>query len=217
MKKITLLLGISLFCLNSSVLSKCNEDCYVYVGDQYYWPNTGNYSFTLDTIINSDRIISIPVRYYYFETGSDCWVNVASYAWYKNGNFISNSSTYTVTDTGYYVGVFPILDSSLNSCNCIIDTYYVYLRISEFVTTSVGQINTSPTFFITPSLSSGTYSIKSQTPLTQIQITDAAGKTVFASSQNISSLDLSALRSGIYFYYVEDKSLRVYRGKLIKD
>jgi hypothetical protein len=210
MKKMTLLLTISLLMSAADVSAKWYRMFYFYIGSNVYSQRTPEtlYTFHLDTLVADEQSISIALAYsIYWGDGFESWDHMTSFSWYMNDVLVSNDSEYVATDTGNYKGVFINLYS---------DTLYAYLHIGYDNATSVKEI-TNSSFSMYPSISTGVFSLKTKTPLTKIIITDATGKTVFTSTQNLPFIDISNLPEGIYFYYVEDKSLQVYRGRLVKN
>jgi hypothetical protein len=211
MKTLTLLAGIFLLSFSSSdVLAKCYLQQTFYIGDsQYHSYQSTSYTFHLDTSVSSSQVISIPIHYYgaYVSVdGCDEWV--ISYSWKKNGVFVSTAQIYTVTDTGFYEGQFSFSGGSQKSAT---------LHVGHLVVTSINELNTDTKFSFYPSHSSGIFQIKSEQALTNIMISDNMGREVFNTSENLSSINISGLPKGVYFYYVEDKFNRAYKGRIIKD
>jgi hypothetical protein len=208
MKYLTLLFGILLFSL-SNVLAKCYREADFYIGASHYHRSTDfNPSFAIDTLIDTSEPISISVKYNYEEYGKDCWDYPLSYEWKKNGVIVSTSQVYTIVDTGSYMARITMQSGHIQ---------YATLHVGSLQMISVNEISSADKFSFYPSLSSGIFQIKSEQSLTKIQILDTRGRLVFNESENLSSIDLSGFSAGVYFYYVEDKSGQVYRGRIIKD
>jgi hypothetical protein len=216
MKKLfLLLLACSLLFCSSHTAAKCYTYNDLYVGSSIYHSTNYTYTYNLDTSFSTDDQINLAIHYYYSRQGEYCYEGIVSQTWYKNGAPVSDSAMYTVTDTGMYQGEFLILQN--NNGFPINFTKYVYLHIGYYDVTAVSGINSGAIMFaVLPSVQNGVFKVQSSTPLKTIVIGDAAGRIVLMATENLSSLDISRLPSGIYFYYAEDKSLRIFRGRIAK-
>jgi hypothetical protein len=212
MKTLTLLAAVSLLSFSNSVFAKCYYNADFYLDESHYHHDYNwNVSFNIDTLIEQSEAISISVNYYYTEAGNLCDYDnnyPAAYEWKKNGTVVSNSQVYTITDTGFY-------ESRLTMMSGV--SKYAYLHVGYSNVTSVNELNTDTKFSFYPSHSSGIFQIKSEQSLSKILISDNVGRQVFNTSENLSSINISGLPVGVYFYYVEDKSGQAYRGRIIKD
>jgi hypothetical protein len=207
MKQITLIISV-LFLLASDVSGKCYRRHDFYVGAASYWSDNSSFVFNLDTAIDFSGEFSMNVRYEYSEQGKTCYNTPTAYQWKKNNVIVSTSQIYTITDTGFYEARLTMMDGG---------DKFAYLHVGSSEVTSVNEITQASTHFsFTPSSSTGIFKIETARPLSKVFISDNLGRVVFTSSENISSVDLSAVRNGVYFYYAEDKEGAVFRGRVVK-
>jgi hypothetical protein len=208
MKTLTLLAGISFLSFSNSAFAKCYRNNDFYVGASHYHASGSSFTFHLDTLLDQSEEISIDVRFHYEEAGKTCYDYPISYQWKKNEIVVSTSEIYTVMDTGMYESRLIMQSGAYK---------YAYLHIGYLEITSVNELNTETKFSFYPSHSSGIFQIKSEQAVSKILISDNMGRLVFNTSENLSSINISGLPGGVYFYYVEDKFNRAYKGRIIKE
>jgi hypothetical protein len=182
-----------------------------YVGSNIYG---GNDDCTcavtnLDTLMEAGESIWITVSSQVFCDGECSMDYPETYTWTHKGETIS-SGNFLVEDTGTYTGI-------IKYASCGPGLFRMNLRVKFKPVPQVSDAdNAAAELFIYPTLSTGVFNIKSGEELAKVQVRDCTGKLVFSDSKNVSMIDLSHLREGIYFYYLEDKSRHSRTGKLVK-
>jgi hypothetical protein len=168
-----------------------------------------SYSVNADTTLASGESIWITVSSQLLCTG-DCSLQYPeAFTWIHNGDTVI-STNYLVEDTGLYIGI-------IRYSSCVAGTYRLHLRIKQEAAAETEQKkNTESTIEIFPTVSSGMYTIRSTNELSKVQVRNSAGNLVFSTDHHISSVDITHLSEGLYFYYIEDESRNIKRGKLVK-
>ena len=139
-----------------------------------------------------------------------------------NGNSICPSNncdsvTLTITDTGLYHVEIIIIASSYGGNNCRDQNYQIDLHVHYLSVNGIAEINNQNTFQFYPSVSSGSFRIKTKEHLKKIVVTDGVGRIVYSSFVPVSEINLSGAADGIYFYAIEDEKGRMFRGKVVKE
>jgi hypothetical protein len=182
-----------------------------YIGQSIYGGNDTRASFStnIDTVVRADESIWITVSSQLLCTG-DCSLQYPeTFTWIHNGD-TANSTNYLVEDTGLYIGI-------IRYSSCVSGSYRIYLHVKQPAPIEpVMEENTESSIELYPTVSSGVYTIKSANELVKVEIRNSSGNLVFTSGHHISSVDITRLPEGVYFYYVEDKTRHVQRGKLVK-
>jgi hypothetical protein len=203
MKKTLLLLSVSFLVFEcAEVKAKCHMYCYFKVDNIYYYINdTYANPFTLDTLLSTEQSINMAVTYSYNRIGSDsgCADHIVSSAWYKNSVLISDSSTFIVTDTGLYQGVFMTYTNLTN---------HFTFHVGYLETTSVNQINNTSTFTLYPNPFTHNFTLDIKTAKAfalSYQIYDCTGREIKeVNRENIFgelklTEDFESMSKGVYF------------------
>jgi hypothetical protein len=209
MKRSILIISFMAIAAGSHSEGRCNPRWYI--GQSIYGGNDTRASFTtsIDTTVAAGGSIWITVSSELLCTGNCSLQYPETFTWIHNGDTVS-SANYLVEDTGLYTGI-------IRYSSCAAGTYRLHLRVRQPVSTEAeAEKNAESNIEIYPTVSSGIYTFKSTDELTKVQIRNSAGNLVFSSDHPVSSVDITRLPEGLYFYYVEDKVRHVQRGKIVK-
>jgi hypothetical protein len=187
-------------------------NCYPrwYIGSNTYGGNEfTRAAMTLDTVIDAEESLWITLSSQVL-CENECSMEAPPvFAWTHNGESVS-SENYLVEDTGTYIG-------SIKYAACGPGYFRITLHIRYKAAPVVSDVdNAVAELYLYPTLSTGVFNIKAGEALTKIQIRDCSGNIVYSESKNISMIDISHLKEGVYFYYLEDRSRHSRVGKLVK-
>ena len=181
-----------------------------YIGHTIVGGNDTRSSFTAnaDTIIAGDEIW-LTISSQLICTGECSLQYPETFTWIHNGDTVS-SANYLAEDTGLFIGI-------IRYSGCVSGVYRMNLHVhqAKAVEENTAQ-NSESTIEFYPTVSTGIFNVKSGIELTKVQIRNSSGNLVFNSDHGVSTVDISHLQEGLYFYYVEDKLRHVQRGKLFK-
>jgi hypothetical protein len=171
-------------------------------------------AISFDTLIDPGTTINLPVSITLFGQGS-CTCTADSAWWIYNGNLISNSPNYTITDTGVYY----IYQNALGDPGCDYTSYAfsLTLHVAYRSTNSVSELSPQNLVQIYPTISTGIFHVKTDAAfhINKISVRDDTGRIIYSSSTNLSEIDLSNYAVGVYIYQATDDKGHFSRGKLI--
>jgi hypothetical protein len=199
MKKI-ILVSVILFAFVFSFEKSFGKRCLVVfnVGGTSYIDNEVNgFSISADTLFNVDASINLPITVSVGGSGA-CVCTTGSVWWVHNSSIISNSLSYTVTDTGVYI--INVNADGGTGCVDVVDSYRVSTSVNELSKANFLQIYPNPT--------NNTFTIKniSSNEVSLLQIMNPVGEVaytekLFGKKEYVVDANLA---KGIYFVRVED-------------
>jgi hypothetical protein len=173
-------------------------------------------SIYLDTLFNVGDVINLPISVSSADDIGSCSCTSDSVWWIHDGVLISNSLSYTVTDTG----VYSIYDNVDVAQTCLgIYNFQLTLHVGYRVTTSVNEVSSADILQIYPNPANNTVTIKyvSSNETSLLQLANALGEVVyteklFGKTEEVIHPDFA---NGIYFWKVTNDSGIQKTGKLI--
>ncbi len=217
MKKIiltTFILFAAVFSFEKSTAKQCFG--HFNVGGTDHIAPFWNLSIAVDTLFDPGTTISLPISISVVNQGM-CFCTPDS-AWCTyNGGLISNSSAFTVVDTGTYLIYHNVAGDTY--CDFSMYNFQLTLHVGYRTSTSVTEISNPGNLQIYPTISQGICKIKTEPKfhIKKIAMSDEAGRIVYTTSTDFSEINLGPFAQGIYFFTAEDETGNVYRGKLIRD
>jgi hypothetical protein len=206
----------TLFAVSLTVFGVSNcfaqGQCYPkwYIGSTIYeQSNRSSLTQTFaDTLVEASESIWLTVSSQLFCTGECSPLSPEKFMWIHNGDTV-NAGHLLIEDTGLYIG-------TIRYSGCGPGMFRFNLRVGFKPSISTNAEKTISDFKIYPTISEGKYTIESSVELAKIQIRNSAGNLVFTKGHHETSIDLTHLPNGIYFYYVEDRLGHTMLGKIVK-
>lgn len=201
-----------LSCLSVPAQVAAQGSCYPrwYIGSNTYGGNEFTRAvMTLDTVVGAEESLWITLSSQVLCEDECSMEAPPRFEWMHNGESVS-SENYLVEDTGIYTG-------SIKYAGCGPGYFKITLHVRYKTAPVISDAdNAAAELYLYPTLSTGVFNIKSGEALARIIIRDCSGNVVFSESKNISMIDISHLKEGVYFYYLEDKSRHAKVGKIVK-